>query len=421
MDNVNSSSATNMLNTSILNKDIIMKKFRCGTLFDIHPTKAYKMSNKDLFKEVGKTPVLSNSSMNNGIGGYSNLEPTEKGGIITFSDTTTGPDTLFYQPNDFIGYPHVQGMYPYNEEGWNEYTLMYFICALKRASGSSWNYSNKFNRKIVAEIQPVLPIKTDENNKPIIDEHCTYSEEGYMPDFEYMEKMMIELEDENILALDNYLINIGLNDCVITEEDKRTLKMLRSHKSDTDSVQLIDFEVSELFKTQTIKCKLSQQDLSDDYKYPAYSSNTENNGIIGYTQTPEFICDDECPVYVTFGDHTRTLNIVRESFGVLDNVKVLIPCVDDDEALLFMITQWQKQIPNLGYARHWKIAKDCRLSLPIKLDLDKKPIINTMCKYHKEGYIPDWDFMAKYIKVIEKIVIADVVQYKDNFIKEKRA
>lgn len=87
----------------------MFEHFRVGDLFDIHPTIAYKMKNSDLFAKEGSTPVLSNSSANNGIGGYCGLEPTEQGNIITFSDTTTGADTMFYQAGPFIGYPHVQG------------------------------------------------------------------------------------------------------------------------------------------------------------------------------------------------------------------------------------------------------------------------------------------------------------------------
>lgn len=60
------------------------------------------------------------------------------------------------------------------------------------------------------------------------------------------------------------------------------------------------------------------------------------------------------------------------------------------------------------------------LSLPIKADVDNNPIIDTAHKYHPDGYIPDWDFMEKYIKAIEKIVIADVVQYKDNMISKTK-
>lgn len=175
-----------------------------------------------------------------------------------------------------------------------------------------------------------------------------------------------------------------------------------------------------MFELQKVSNKLAKEDLSDEYEYPAYLSDTGNNGIIGYTDSPEFICDDETPVYIAFGDHTRTLNIARKSFSVLDNVKVLIPCYDNDEVLLYLTSEWQKQIPNLGYARHWKVAKDCILSLPIQTDANNNPIIDSECKYHSDGYIPDWNFMEKYIKVIEKIVIADVVNYKDEMIKNMK-
>ena len=111
---------------------------------------------------------------------------------------------------------------------------------------------------------------------------------------------------------------------------------------------------------------LSKDILSDKGKFPVYSSESTNNGIVGYTDFPEFICDDKHPVFVTFGDHTRSFNIATNSFSVLDNVKVLLPIVYNVRCLLWIITVWRKQIPNIGYARHWKIAKNCVLKLPTK-------------------------------------------------------
>ena len=46
------------------------KPFVVGELFDIHPTKAYKMTNAQLMDD-GDNPVVVNSSYTNGIGGYS--------------------------------------------------------------------------------------------------------------------------------------------------------------------------------------------------------------------------------------------------------------------------------------------------------------------------------------------------------------
>ena len=59
---------------------------------------------------------------------------------------------------------------------------------------------------------------------------------------------------------------------------------------------------------------------------------------------------------------------------------------------------------------------DLSISLPIEHDKNNNPLINPEHKYHPDGYIPDWDFMEKYIKAIEKVVIADVVKYKDEII-----
>lgn len=138
---------------------------------------------------------------------------------------------------------------------------------------------------------------------------------------------------------------------------------------------------------------LSKENLSNKYSFPAYSSESTNNGIVGYTDDPEFICDDKTPVYVTFGDHTRTMNIARKSFSVLDNVKVLLPTYCSDKVLLFIFAVWRKHIPNLGYARHWKIANKCVLELPTKN--------NSL----------DTDFIENFIAELEARHIAELEAY----------
>lgn len=115
---------------------------------------------------------------------------------------------------------------------------------------------------------------------------------------------------------------------------------------------------------QKVKHMLTKENTSLNATYPVYSSESSNNGIIGYTDKPEFICNKRTPIFVTFGDHTRTFNIAKKSFSVLDNVKVLLPFTDNARILLFVISVWQKKIPQLGYSRHWKEAKNCTILLP---------------------------------------------------------
>ena len=155
-----------------------------------------------------------------------------------------------------------------------------------------------------------------------------------------------------------------------------------------------EFKVGDLFKIQKITKMLSKEDLQSSFEYPVYSSDSSNNGIIGYTNEPEFICDEDHPVYVTFGDHTRTFNIAKYSFSVLDNVKVLEPCTSDVNSLLFMVSCWKKQIPNLGYSRHWKVAKNCVISLPIT-----------------NGREINFDFISSFIAELEAERIKELEAY----------
>ena len=162
------------------------KEFRIGNLFDIRPTIAYKKSNSELFEQCGDIPVLSNSAMNNGIGGYNGLCATEQGNIITFSDTTTGSDTMFYQAKPFIGYSHVQGMYPKNFV-LNENIALFLISIMRRTFGSDFDYANKFTRSLVSETKILLP-----------------AAESYEPDWGYMEKYIRAVEKLTISDVVKY-------------------------------------------------------------------------------------------------------------------------------------------------------------------------------------------------------------------------
>ncbi len=151
------------------------KEFKIGDLFDIHPTKAYKLTNSSLFEEDGINPVVVNSSFNNGIGGYTNHPVTEKGNIITFSDTTTAT-AMFYQAKPFVGYAHIQGMYPVGKykNNWNEKSLLFFLSVFRnRAINSNFDYVNKFTREYAKKMMIKLPVDKDGN-----------------PDFSYMEEYM---------------------------------------------------------------------------------------------------------------------------------------------------------------------------------------------------------------------------------------
>lgn len=49
------------------------------------------------------------------------------------------------------------------------------------------------------------------------------------------------------------------------------------------------------------------------------------------------------------------------------------------------MTSWLANITDLGYSKHWSIAKKTKIKLPVKS-------YNT----------PDWDYMEKYIEKIKE-------------------
>lgn len=61
---------------------------------------------------------------------------------------------------------------------------------------------------------------------------------------------------------------------------------------------------------------------------------------------------------------------------------------------MFIITIWQKGIPNLGYARHWSIAKNIQIKLPIT----------------QNGEI-DFNFMESFVAELEAERVAELEAY----------
>lgn len=136
------------------------KEYRVGDLFDIHPTKALEGVNSDECVGYG-VPLVVNQSNNNGVAGFCDMLPSDKGGIITFSDTWEG-ETFFYQPDDFIGFAHVQGMYPKNKNLSGE-CLLFIATILEFEARGRYSYGRKKRRDTIMNVNVKLPSDADGN------------------------------------------------------------------------------------------------------------------------------------------------------------------------------------------------------------------------------------------------------------------
>lgn len=283
------------------------QEFRIGDLFDIHPTTSYRETNAALFEDDGTNPVVVNSSYNNGIGGYTKKKNTEQGNIITFSDTTTA-DAIFYQPNDFVGYPHVQGMYPLKyQDKWNEYSLRFFMTIFKsKAKSQNVDYSNKLTRSAVKEFVVKLPVDNDK-----------------APNWEFMESC-------------------------IKESDKKAQSILRQFKrikaTPTEKIDVTNWQKFYLYDLFEIKSgngfdRVRMRTDSPCVNFIARSGM--NNGIKEKVNRIENITPHPagCLTVALGGAYLGSCFVQDEPFYTSQNVDVLVPKINmPKEAKLFIAT-----------------------------------------------------------------------------------
>ena len=159
-----------------------------------------------------------------------------------------------------------------------------------------------------------------------------------------------------------------------------------------------------MFNILALKEKLGVEDVDIVGDTPVYSSETQNYGLYGYTsKKAQYTVNDDNPFYIIFGEHTRAFNFVFSDFSISDNVKVLSPKFGNNiNTALFIITSWSKAIPDLGYSRHWSIAKNIRILLPA--------IYNS----EKEEYKPDWEYMESFTTNIQRDVKNQLRRLRQN-------
>lgn len=335
------------------------KEFKIGNLFDIHPTKAYKMNNSSLLAEDGINPVVVNSCYNNGIGGYTNYDCTEAGNMITFSDTTSA-DSIFYQKDNFVGYPHVQGMYPIGEykDKWSEYTYLFFVTLFReKAINLNYDYVNKFTRESAKEIMIKLPVDNKDN-----------------PDWNYMERYMKNIE----------------------EQSRESIRELNNCSEETNKIDIAEWGEFHLYDIFDIDSGSKMDKIAMKFDNPTINfvgRSGVNNGVTAVV--------DEVEDYVPYkaGNLTLALGgaylgscfVQEKDFYTSQNVVVLSP----KEDISFYAKEFICAVIFKEGNTHYKAFID-ELNRHIKTDFIIKLPVDSQGK-------PNYEYMDKYmVEVLNK-------------------
>ena len=370
-----------------------------GELFEINPTKYYRLSNDEIISKNGTVPLISNSSTENGVMGFSNLEPNNKGNTITCSDTTIGADTMFYQEKDFIGYSHIQNLVP-KFEPFNRAIASMIISACRVATSTLYDYGNKFNRDSMNKTKIHLPTQ---NGKI---------------DFAFMENFIAELEAERIAELEAYLRVTGLSDYILTEEERAVLEAFRNGKISWGGVKLLNnqqvaniewkmFRIGELFEINSYKKRFDANKVQiEEVGFPYVVRTALNNGIRGYiNEDVEFLNEGNT---ISFGQDTATMFYQEKPYFTGDKIKI-VKCKDESFNKLnahFFIAAMGKAFSSFSWGSSSfsvEIIKNQNISLP-----------------STQG-IPLYAYMEVFIRAVQKLVIKDVVQYAERKLEATRA
>lgn len=144
----------------------------------------------------GAVPYVSSGKMNNGIISY--LEPKddeelEKGNCITVSPLD---GSSFYQEDDFLGRGGAGSAISmlYNEN-LSKYSDL-FICTIIKISAKKFDYNDALTGDNLENLIINLPVLHNEDGSIYIDIEKKYSDDGYMPDWEYMSRYMEDIESK---------------------------------------------------------------------------------------------------------------------------------------------------------------------------------------------------------------------------------
>lgn len=330
------------------------KEFRVGDLFDIHPTKAYKCTNAELL-DGGDNNVVVNSAYDNGIGGTSTFSPTENGNMITFSDTVDA-NTIFYQESPFVGYPHVQGLYPVGkyQNAWTRGSLQYFVTVFReRALAVGFDYGNKFRRDIAANLFVKLPSTHDG-----------------APDWAYMESYMANLDTK---VADSLTLLQAAKD---------------AEKKKVDTREWGEFRVGELFDIKHPAARSEKKYCEGDINY--VSSGAFNNGVANkLTPLPNELLDRGRCITVSPLDGSSFYQ--EEDFlgrgGSGASISILYNSHLNKNNALFICSVIRSSANGFGYTD--LLNGENLKSLTIKLPMDKT------------GQ-PDWAYMEEYMKMVQE-------------------
>lgn len=354
------------------------KPFQIDKVFDVYTGSDLIMSEL----EDGDIPIASNSAENNNIAAYTLPIKGRKlfDHTKSISIADRGKFWAFIQPKDFYIATRVKALVCKEYNMLNIQQLAFIVSVLNQES-----FKFTYGRNCCANLPNInisLPIQQNCDNTPILDNQKRYSEEGYIPDWEWMENYIKSLHHKPLTT-----------------------------KNKTDDVLLFnvnewqEFRFGNLISSINKSKALNKDDLietNNKKQSIRYITRTgENNGcelLVDVSTVDKTYIQDKNAISI--GDTTATCFYQDEDFITGDHMVIVRAEWLNKPLGLYVTSILNKEQYKYSYGRAFLMdrIKDTIIKLPIVRNSDKLPVIDKSKRYSEQGYLPDWQWMEKYMK-----------------------
>lgn len=348
------------------------KRFQIGRLFDIK--KGKRLTAEDQIE--GYNLYIGAIDSNNGVANHIEQSPIHLGNTISLSYNGSVGEA-FYQPEPYWATDDVNALYS-KYEGFNEKIGLFLVTVIRKEK-YKFSYGRKWTLDNMKITEICLPVLKTSDGQLYIDSKKKYSDEGYIPDWEFMENYIKSLRHKPL-----------------------TTKNQNGRPASLNTELWKPFITSKLFPILE-NGKANQQMLEEGNECFYVGAKKDDNGVMLHVKKDDsLITKGNCIVFICNGQGSVGFaNYMDSDFiGTTDIVAGYNECLNPLTGL-FLATIYSRERPKYSFGRKWKThLRDTEVNLPVKLNEDGSVFYDDTCKWSDEGYIPDWDFMENYVKAL---------------------
>lgn len=351
------------------------KEFRLSSIFTIYNGKG--ITKEEIEENAGNFTVVQSGEENNGVLGKINLNYCK-----TMNYTLSEKPCLTVARSGSAGYVSFQlngcvvgdsAKILLLDEDIASVELYTFLQTLLTANRFKYAYGRKVTESKYMNDVVKLPVERNEDGTPLIDASKKYSEDGYIPDWRWMQNYIKSLHHKPL-----------------------TTKNKSCNVLDFNINEWEEFCVNNLFSISIAK----SADIGnlEEGETPFVGRTDTNNGIQGFVE-PKHVTKGKCITISMVG--TNVALYQDKDFQASQNIAILRNKNLTPHNSLFICSIINFEM-NLKYSYGRTVGKSnietMLLRLPILLNPDGSAAFDETYQYSKNGYVPDWTFMENYIK-----------------------